>query len=1009
MRKIPALVGLRIYFQSQLCVITNNETTSIELYVKGRRIRIPYDTQVLTESGIEGKLSQYFSSEDGLFFQFEEDLRMIAIDILSQNREVLNGVLSSILRDCVVQYRKIQDSVVHMSRGDLRLAKGNDLKLGTRIPDSFFSKAEITYMFDRAIALGPKAMPLDRKMSSLLRRNLLIEREWKAFSLEGREIEFLVELGLAPIDVEILLERGLGEADVKSWIGKRESLLEAGAAADMSASSALLKQILRSPTFDENRFKVLWSTGWPISDLAMVYESAVNDKYLESWIDLFQSSRAIKQWVDAGFVRPELAREWMGLGLEPTEASQWYDLDFKNVDEAMEWRQASLSVATCKALRRSGVEEITDAQEWISLCGSIQQFLIIKDDYKISLESLRKLLISTGTVENLLDLLRDGVRVQEIIDWYSPGIDAIDASELGLWIKNGFDSKTALSGHELGISPEVASRLSRCNFTFGDWQSWTALCGSRELVEAAIQNLENREDIEEWLVAEEPISRKLACIRNSLSVSAFKKWNSIGLADEAHIRKWEASGIQPSVAKVWLKGGIHDVFVAKRWGEYGFVASDALGAIASGFLSPAAIRNVADARFDGKGVRTVSVLGSLVTERITAETITRWINSGWRGEGIESFERIAKSDKIFNQWNNSGIALSEWWVWIPISGGKLEVAKAWMDERYSATQVYEFKDKYSIVPENVLKWTKEGFTARDFVRASQGGMTEPSQWKPFAATLNAEKNASISRSSLEDGPKNRSLFGYDKWLSEIRNSAPTANLYRRDFAALLDSAFAKGFKHGLEPVIKLEASGEWYDEIAGRVVLLKGLLRKVPHWPTWYESDQFVVGCAEAGGKVLAWVGQGNIGRVVLFDANSLDPVTKLETQYDLLVYGLAMSWFLDSSLLLDRQIETISLINDVYRPTKNFSTFVSRQRRYSDEIPRAVQVSGHLRLLPRHMNPNHSQRALAPSYLRARMESQHTFVRPHNRNGEALKIELEKHLSRYSATAAAVALIGLV
>jgi hypothetical protein len=692
----------------------------------------------------------------------------------------------------------------------------------------------------------------------------------------------------------------------------------------------------------------------------------------------------------------------MLVGLNPVEASQWYDLDFKNVDEAITWRAASLSVSTCRTLRRSGIEEVEDAKEWMSLCGSIQNFLIIRDDYKISLESLRKLLNSVATVDNLLELLRDGVRIHEIIDWYAPGIESINPDELRRWIKNGFDSSTATRGHELGINPEVADRLRERNFTFEDWTSWIANCGSPEFVEAAIQNLGSRELIEEWLHGNFPVSRMVACANYSLSLSTFKKWNEIGLSDEALIQKWEDSGVPPFVAKVWFQGGVHDVGVAKRWGEYGFVASDALKAISLGFLLPSPVRQVADAQFDGKGTRAISALESLVSRGLTAEVLTRWISAGWRGAGIDSIERVWASDKLLSQWNNSEIDMSEWWDWIPVTSGKAAVAKAWSDAHYSTSEIQELKGKYSISVDDVLLWTKEGLGARDLVRAHQGGMQKPSQWKSFLATQNEKKRSPVLGTTR---PSSR----YDNWLLDIRNSVPTASIYRRGFTPLLESAFNKGFVLNRDPVIKLKASGDWYDEIAGRVMLLKGLLRKVPQWPTWYVSEQFVVGCAEADGKVLAWVGLGNVGRVVLFDANTLEPSTKLETPYDLLVHGLAMSWFLDSSLLLDRQIETISLINDVYRPTKNFSSFVSRQRRFSDEIPRACEVSGHLRLLPRYMNPSHSQRAMAPSYLQARMESQHTYVRPHSRNGEALKLELAEHLSRYSATAAAVALIGVV
>ena len=105
----------------------------------------------------------YFSSEDALYFQFEEAMRMVARNILEQRNEDLTPVLSEILRDSVDQFRQIQRSVVHMSRSDIRMAKKSSLNLYARIPASFASKSTLIEMFHTAIALGPKSMPLDHQ------------------------------------------------------------------------------------------------------------------------------------------------------------------------------------------------------------------------------------------------------------------------------------------------------------------------------------------------------------------------------------------------------------------------------------------------------------------------------------------------------------------------------------------------------------------------------------------------------------------------------------------------------------------------------------------------------------------------------------------------------------------------------------------------------------------------------------------------------------------------------
>ena len=207
-------------------------------------------------------------------------------------------------------------------------------------------------------------------------------------------------------------------------------------------------------------------------------------------------------------------------------------------------------------------------------------------------------------------------------------------------------------------------------------------------------------------------------------------------------------------------------------------------------------------------------------------------------------------------------------------------------------------------------------------------------------------------------------------------------------------------------LLSFKIDGDWYDEVVGRVSILKDFLRKEPQWPVWYKSPDLSIGCIESNGQVLAWVGKNKRGRLAMFDSLTLAPCKALTTNDDLLVYGLAISWFLDSSLLLQGQIETISVVNGFYRPTREFDNYLRFYRSHPGRQVRACEISGHLRLLPLGWSPNESQRMLAPGYLRLRMEPQHTYVQPHSRNGFEVKRKVTEHLLRYSATAASLALI---
>ena len=153
----------------------------------------------------------------------------------------------------------------------------------------------------------------------------------------------------------------------------------------------------------------------------------------------------------------------------------------------------------------------------------------------------------------------------------------------------------------------------------------------------------------------------------------------------------------------------------------------------------------------------------------------------------------------------------------------------------------------------------------------------------------------------------------------------------------------------------------------------------------------------------------------VKFDFEDFEPLTVVKSPLKRLTLGLAISWFIDCTIVLrgtSTARETIfhsrevkgktHRVNDVrYVPTPTFHQS-ERRVRDGERIERVIHsVKGHIRTLDSDHSPSDEARKRAPIYLRSKLKVNETYVRPHERGIEEKSVnEYLIRLSRYSATA---------
>jgi hypothetical protein len=218
-----------------------------------------------------------------------------------------------------------------------------------------------------------------------------------------------------------------------------------------------------------------------------------------------------------------------------------------------------------------------------------------------------------------------------------------------------------------------------------------------------------------------------------------------------------------------------------------------------------------------------------------------------------------------------------------------------------------------------------------------------------------------------------------------------------------------------------KSSPIWLQEIQDRANYLQPHLRKVLGTKHSFEyrdylsisvemNDELITGTLEHRGS----------STEVIFSATNFEPLSSVKTPIKRLTLGLAISWFIDCTIVLKKKESsgqifrtktadsTLKERNGVkYVPTPSFlaaESFVKSGERVERVINFIYSVKGHIRDLADGHSPSEEARKRAPGFIRSRLKANQTYVRPHDRGAEESAInEYQIRLSKYSATANAL------
>ena len=217
------------------------------------------------------------------------------------------------------------------------------------------------------------------------------------------------------------------------------------------------------------------------------------------------------------------------------------------------------------------------------------------------------------------------------------------------------------------------------------------------------------------------------------------------------------------------------------------------------------------------------------------------------------------------------------------------------------------------------------------------------------------------------------------------------------------------------------ATEEWLTEIIDRAEFLKKYLRKTVDNKHSLELADDVVLSIELFNNIVTSLLESNKKLIeIRFDLNSLEIVNPINSFQERLTFGLALSWFIDLSIVL----KSVRTNTDIFtmkpldtRLTNSNSTNVGvryvptprfRSAQEAIEKGKGVKkvihsVAGHIRTLGSGMKPSGEARNRAPKYLQSQMKRNETFVRPHSRGEDEDRKAYELRLSKFSACAHAL------
>jgi hypothetical protein len=512
----------------------------------------------------------------------------------------------------------------------------------------------------------------------------------------------------------------------------------------------------------------------------------------------------------------------------------------------------------------------------------------------------------------------------------------------------------------------------------------------------------------------------------SLSPPEAKIWHGIGVPFQ-FVNGWKASSIEIEEISKWVKSGCLRSEVAKSWIQAGL--SSALYEKWSQVTTNSG--KVAKCELLSISPKTLSLWNTNFWNSHPFELVLSWINEGVNPDIAYSWVRNNIPVSIGAKWART--SKSEILIF---NGKEFDWARNGMDPTQSvgwkrlgvSLADATFANSHSVNYERFIEWNEYKFVPHQSLKRKIEWISLGCSINQVNAWLNARvNNATEAMQIISEGFSIETIHQYRIKQSEIneRKAREARNERERNRLLKQQEAERKRLKkehdNALLNTMMSKSSPIWLQEIQDRANYLQPHLRKVLGTKHSFEyrdylsisvemNDELITGTLEHRGS----------STEVIFSATNFEPLSSVKTPIKRLTLGLAISWFIDCTIVLKKKESsgqifrtktadsTLKEQNGVkYVPTPSFlaaESFVKSGERVERVINFIYSVKGHIRDLADGHSPSEEARKRAPGFIRSRLKANQTYVRPHDRGAEESAInEYQIRLSKYSATANAL------
>ena len=638
----------------------------------------------------------------------------------------------------------------------------------------------------------------------------------------------------------------------------------------------------------------------------------------------------------------------------------------------------------------------------------------------VSLEAIRKISLR---IDNDFETVRNDVKHFETSDEIASavmGVITVGADNCG-YPTNSFQLSRFFATKKLdwlGIDWPMS--------LISDWdKNSLSLAQAREVVNMGV----DVKIVEEW------VGFKKSSLRGrDLTFDGIKSWIVVGLGPELCMEFSDfgvnptnallavANGVSPVRAGLWMEYGIYPSLISE-WEGFSFSPAIAwewtkLGCSPSTAFEWGSHSCGPDIFLLWRGVTaSVQLVQLCIDNQITPETFQNWL----------FFKSFVSSDIEIVEWIKSGIPPDEAKRWAHF-GVTVEIAKSWhlglgASFEHSSYDMVQWA-RSSFLFESASEWIRHGIQIEDAIHARVCSFTVDDymswcEWS-FRPRQNFKQIVAWSKSDFTP-------IEVQNWLAVGVQSIEEAKQIRAAgfSGTTMDTYRAKSRPIKTKIVRKVQsiawtASEEWLEEVIARAVTTRPSHRKVSHWPSVLELDEDGVSIEIVflEGFIHGTVVRDGKSQNCAFDPSNFEPRNYPKTEQGRVVLGLCICWFIDCSIVIPGSSRnshshpysivgakpTLRSPRGRYVPTLTFKNRREISFSISDRLVVRHKVSGHLRTLGYGRKGSSESRGHAPTYLRREMKSNETFVRPHFRGTERERAELVTRLSRYSATAEALA-----